>query len=360
MSRAWLTATWIVALASSAGPALATGATLLEADPPDAHISIRGSVSVAGVAPLPIAELPIGEYKLAADGPGLPAVRGRFVLSPEGVSGRPWVSPAAILLPPGTVHLERGESRGWALLGAAAAGAGMAVYNQASVKNAQDKVDRAGRAYSWAMSQEAIADARWKLLSARQEQDDCEELRDLWVGYLALTWLGAGLETALLTPQPSFDSPAAGQCRLTMPRASGGRAALCSALFPGGGQRYMGQPGRANFFFTATAAFGAAALVAHDAFLEARRDQADAQRRLLDAENEEELSRATRALEKAAEDVDDKNILRWAMVGATGAVYAWNILDALGLGHAAKIPGLTWSAAPSPGGVLVCATWSMP
>jgi hypothetical protein len=360
MNRVWLTAVWGVALALSARPVLGAGASVLEADPPDTHVSVSGSMSVAGVAPLPIAQLPIGQYYLAAEGPGLPAIRGRFVISPEGVFGRSWAGPAAIVLPPGFVHLEHGETRGWALAGAGAAGGTMAIYSQASVRNAQDKVDRAERAYSWATSPEGIANTRWALLMATKERDDYVEIRNLWVGYLGVTWLAAGLEAVFLTPQPSFSSGGPGRCLVTMPRASGGRAALRSILIPGGGQRYMGRSTRANFFFTAAAALAASSIAAQDAFLEARRDQAQAVRRFANAQDESELDSARRGLEKAAERVEDKNILRWTLVGSAAGVYAWNILDALGLGQNAKIPGLTWSVTPSSDGFLMCATWSMP
>jgi len=377
MRRAWLTAmggglaraicaVGLIALACSWGPVrgddpvAGTGATLLDANPPDAHLSVRGAVSLAGVAPLPLANLPVGEYGLAADGPGLPAVRGRFVLSPEGLSARPWAGPTALILPPGVVHLERGETRGWTLAGAGIAGATLAIVSEAAIRNADDKVDRASLSYAWAVSEENIAAARRSLLDATQEREDQKEIRNLWLGYLGATWLGAALEAVLLTPQPSFEAVGPEQYLVTLPRAGGAEAALRSALVPGGGQRYMGRASRGNFFFTATATLAAASVAAHDAFLEARRDQAEAQRRFDDVERESELDRARRDLEKAAERVDDKNTLRWALVGATAGVYAWNVIDAFGLGQSARIPGLTWSVAPGPDGVLMCATWSMP
>ncbi len=373
MRRGWLAevsaararaicAVGLIALACSAAPAsaLAQGAAVLEADPPDAHLSVRGAVSVTGAAPLPLADLPVGEYELAADGPGLPAVRGRFALSPAGLSARPWVGPVALILPPGVMHLERGETRGWALAGAGIAGATMAVVSQAAIRNAEDKVDRTALSYAWAISEENIAAARRSLLAATQEREDQKEMRSLWLGYLGATWLGASLEALLLTPRPSFDASESGHYLVTLPRAGGARAALRSAIVPGGGQRYMGRSPRGNFFFTATAALAAASIAAHDAFLEARRDQAQAQRRFDDVERESELDGARRDLEQAAERVDDKNTLRWALVGATAGVYAWNVIDAFGLGQSARIPGLTWSVTPGPDGVLMCATWSMP
>jgi hypothetical protein len=332
----------------------------LESDPPGTYMSIEGPVSLSGNAPLSIAELPVGEYYLTANGPGLPTVKGRFVRSEDGIIGRSWVSPTAFVLPPGFVHLERGEKRGWAFASAGAVSATMSIVSQASVKNAKDNVERASLAYGWALSEEAIRNARLDLLAATWEKEDYEELRNLWIGYFALTWLSASVEAVLLTPQPAFPTTTAGSCIVALPRAGGMRAAARSALVPGAGQRFMGRDGRANFFFGATAAFAAGAIAAHDKFLEARRDQADAQRRFNDAQTAEDLAPARDRLQEAADRTQDKNTLRWALVGVAAGAYLWNVFDAFGLGNEIKVPELTWSVAPASDGVLVCATWSIP
>lgn len=356
----------ICAASLSALPVLASsvmgeGALVLQADSPDAHLSVHGQVSVSGAAPLPVWSLPAGEYTLAAEGPGLPAVRGRFVLSPEGISRRPWAGPATALLPPGYSHLERGDSRGWALAAAAAGGAAMTASAQNTFRKAQDRMDRAQRVYSLAVSEESIADARHSLLAASQERGDRREVRNLWIGFLGATWLGAAMEAVVLTPQPSFTTQDGGTvCYAELPRAGGVQAALRSVLIPGGGQRYMGRTSRASFFFTATAALTAASIVAHDSFLEARRDQALAQRRFDDLDDELQFEQTRRSLEKAAERTDNRNTLRWVMVGAAAGVYAWNAIDAFSLGQSAGIPGFAWSVTPSSDGVLMSATWSMP
>lgn len=132
-----------------------------------------------------------------------------------------------------------------------------------------------------------------------------------------------------------------------------------SALVPGAGQRFMGQDRRGNFFLGATAILAAGALVAHDAFLEAHRDQAEAQQRFDRSEVEDQIRLARSELREAADDADNRNVIRWALVGATAGVYLWNVLDAFGLGNHMDVPNLAWSAAPSSDGVLVCATWSI-
>ncbi|MCK4304049.1 MAG: hypothetical protein KAY24_07405, partial [Candidatus Eisenbacteria sp.] len=52
---------------------------LLYADPPGAYMAVRGPVSVSGAEPLPLSDLPLGEYSLTTDVPGLPAAKGRLL-----------------------------------------------------------------------------------------------------------------------------------------------------------------------------------------------------------------------------------------------------------------------------------------
>lgn len=331
----------------------------LDTDPPLSYVSISGPMSLAGTAPLPIGELPRGEYRLVAEGPGLAVARGRFDCSDEGLVGRAWASPATLLQPPGLVHLRRGEVRGWGFLGAAGISATMAVSGQFAVRDAGDKRDRAALVYDRAVSEEEIRDARSRLFETTQEISDREEVRDLWLGYLGATWLGAGVEALLLTAQPTLIPNSPAGYIVKVPREGRVSAALRSALVPGAGQRFLGRDGRGNAFFTAIAALGAAAITAHDVFLDARRDQAAAQRRFDEAQDEAELRQTSASLQRAADKADEKNAVRWAFVGAAAGVYAWNVLDAFGLGHRVGDGELTLSVAPATGGGFVCATWSV-
>jgi hypothetical protein len=332
----------------------------LNTDPPLSYLLISGPVSLAGTAPLPIDELPRGEYGLVADGPGLVTARGRFERSEAGLLiGRPWAAPTALLQPPGLTHLRRGEERGWSFLGAGGGSAAMAAITQFAVRDAEDERDRAMIAYDRAVSEEDILDARVRLLEATQKIQDQEEVRNLWLTYLAAAWLGAGVEALFLTPQPTLSELSAEGYTIKVPREGRIKAALCSALVPGAGQRSMGRDGSANVFLTALAALGAGAITAHEAFLDARRDQAAAQRRFNEAEDEEELRAASERLQWAADRADDRNAVRWVLVGAAAGVYAWNVLDAFGLGHQVGAGELTWSVAPAEGGGLICATWSV-
>lgn len=342
----------------------ATGARaevyLLDADPPGSYLAVSGPLTLAGAAPLPIDDLPLGEYRLHAEGPGWAAGRGRLVRSAQGLAGRPWASPAALLQPPGLTHLQRGEQRGWSLLGAGSVSAAMAAYSQLSVRDAQDRLDEAEQAYARSVSVEEIGAARRRLTGATQEVQDQEEIRDLWLGYLGATWVGAAIEGLWLTPRPRVTAEAAGVYRVAVPRGGRIQAALRSALVPGAGQRALWRDRRGSAFFAAIAALGAGAIATHESFLDARRDQAEAQRIFDEARDEAQLRDARERLEEASDRTDDRDALRWALVGAAAGVYLWNVLDAYGLDpEASGARDLSWSVVPAADGAYVCATWSV-
>jgi len=336
--------------------------TSLDSDPPGVYLAIDGPISIAGRTPLPFSELPHGEYRFLADGPGLAAARCRFSLDDDGLTQHAWAGKASILSPPGLTHLRGKEKRGWVYLGAGAVSATMALAMRASAATASDDLSAATVIYSRAVSEGAIAQARQDLLAAKRKEGDLKEVRNLWFGYLAWTWLGAGLESSLFTPRPSFVTAGqVGTAITILPRVSRPAAALRSVLVPGAGQRYLGRTRRADFFLGAGAVLMAAAIASHDALLEAERDQAAAELSFARAEAEEEIRLTRELLETAAEKVDDREILRWSFFGAATGIYLWNVLDALSIGRGMEKEesDLSWSVAPTSSGVAVCATWSL-
>lgn len=332
--------------------------TSLDSVPHGARIAIKGPVSLSGSTPFSIADIPVGEYRMTAEGPGLPAVRGRFACLKDGIVGHEWSGPSALLLPPGIVHTARGESRGMIFLSAGAGSATMSILSESTVREAQHERDKAFSAYSSAVSEADILDARLAVDSADQKLRDYKEVRNLWLGYLAYVWLGSSVENLFLTPQPTYVASSQGGYVLELPRAGPWEAAMRSVLIPGAGQRYMGHDRRAGLFTAATAALGAGAILAHEGFLNARRAQAEAQSRYTNAETESDMTQARAALQKAAERTDNRKLLQWSLAGSAAGVYLWNVIDAAGLGREAKSSAVELSLMPSSSGVLLGATWS--
>ncbi len=331
----------------------------LESNPSGIYLSLQGPVSVSGVGPLPIAHLPLGEYRLNADHPGYPAARGRLIRTEIDLISQPWAGLTALFMPPGYIHLERGETRGLFTLCAGVAATAMTIVSHNRVSDAEDKYDRAADVYIRATSENDITVARSNRYLTHMEKNDAENIRSLWITYFAFNWLATGLESMWLTPQPEVTKGLGGLYQVSLPHASGARAALLSSLVPGAGQRFMGNSNKANFFFTATAALVAGAIFAQESYLEASRVQAAAQRDFTNAEAIAEMNLTRQRLQKAVDETDDKNSIRWAFAGAAAFCYTWNIFDAFGLGHQSNVPELTMSAAPEFDGVYLSASWSI-
>jgi hypothetical protein len=341
-------------------------ATDLETQPEGTYLVVEGPISVFGCAPVPVDELPEGNYQLRAEGPGLPAIRGRFHRDDAGLHQRTWAGPGALLTPPGLTHLARGERRGWIFLGGAAVSVALAVSAESSVHDAQDDIDDTALEYSRGITEDDVAEARANLVLATQKRNDEEQIRNLWITYAGTTWVMAGLESWLLTPQPSLTPGSEANYLIGMTPAGSWDAGLRSLLVPGAGQRYVGHITRANLFATAVAVGAGASILAQDDFLRARRRQARAQDALDRAETESELDGARASLRSAASTVDDKASIRRTLVGVTAGLYAWNVLDALlgGAGQDARDAGssspLSWQVSPVRGGLLAAACWSLP
>jgi hypothetical protein len=225
------------------------------------------------------------------------------------------------------------------------------------VLRAEDRVDETHATYVDAVAEDAIVRARIDYQVADRWRRDKEEMRALWLGYAAYAWFGAGLELWLLTPSPSL-TPTADGYALRVPGRGGATAGFRSLLVPGAGQRALGHEARGTRFLFATAFSGAAALVAHDVYLSRRRDQVEAQF-LYDAARTGDESETRRALlESAADDVRTWDALRWSAVGITGALWLWNVVDAVVLsGKTPSAPGLGWRVAPTPDGVTAVLAW---
>lgn len=351
----------ILVLLLAAGPGRAE--THLRSDQNDVHLSIRGGVSLNGEAPLPLSDLPPGHYRYRADGLGLALGRGRLdCTSGSTFVGRSWADIRSMFLPPGTTHLAAGEPlRGFLLLsGAGLSGVQFLRMNSAHA-NAVDDVSAAVTAYERAVSEDAIAKSAATLALARAKEKDEKDLRALWGGYFAATWIGAAVEGLLLTPSPSLESGADGNYLITVPEAGGWEAGIRSILVPGAGQRYLGHEGKANFFAASVLSLGAGTLLAHESFLKARRRQAAAQEDYDAARSEAEVRSASRALDAASSKTDDKNRLRWVLFGATAGVYLWNIMDAAVEGsRASEMAPVQLSVVPGAGGLQASVSWRLP
>jgi len=337
-------------------PAASRGASL-DSIPPGVHVKVSGRVGLAGVTPLPLDDLPPGDYRIEARGRGTAFARGRLVREANTYTVTSSASASALLLPPGILHLQQHETgRGLLFLGGGLAGGTMAVINEVSRSDAAEDVRLAQQRYDLAVTEDDITAARLDLDQARNETDDEAEMRNLWAFYGGAAWVGAAVEQWLLTPHATLDDKSS----LRVPRAGGPQAGLRSALVPGAGQRYVGRSGRGNVFTMSIMGLGAVTLVAHESYLSARRDQANAQRRYEAATTEEDLGHWQAELTDAADTADSRNTLQWAFVGITAGTYLWNVFDAWFIGERIGSEArLDMSVLPRPDGVEASLTWRL-
>ncbi len=334
-------------IASNACLGAETGpeSSILSSDPTGINVSLQGPAKLSGNTPLDLQDLPIGEYQLHARKPGLPFVRGRLLRMDQGFEQRPWAGSTALLLPPGILHVSRGERRGWVFLGGFALSASMAVTTHGRMSDAEDDRSRASQDLASAVSEDEIRNAWFSSEIATAAVKDHRESRNLWIIYSGATVLGAFLEAVVLTPGPNLRAQADGGYLISPPPTGRFRNSLRSALIPGSGQRFMGEERRANLFAAGVGSLAAGTIFAYSEFLDARTSQADAQRRYLSADTEEGIRRTRDALQDAARRTDRMEILSWSLASAAGVIYLWNVLDASGSGHrGGRVPvELSWN-----------------
>jgi hypothetical protein len=346
-----------------AAPPLYASPLGLDSQPQGVYLRIDGPTRIAGTTPLDVETWPRGDYRLTVEWTGFASARARLRSDgQQGLALRSAAGPAALLAPPGYPHLRGGEpARGVILLAAGTTGGiGLAgAFND--VGEAEDLLDLAQDAYDSAVSEEAITQARIALESASERVDDERQMQLLWAGYTSVVWIGSGLEAWLFTPSPALHSPVSGRYVLSLPRAGAAGATWRSALYPGAGQRYLGREFMSNLLSTGFFGATAAALFAQDWYLEAERSQAYAQRRYDAAENESDVQVWRRELVETADEAQYRNLWRWGLLGAAGAFYVWNLLDAALAGsESARHSDVAWTVLPNSHGALAVVSWRLP
>jgi hypothetical protein len=174
--------------------------------------------------------------------------------------------------------------------------------------------------------------------------------------------MGSALEACLFTPRPRLNLDANGQYVLSVPRAGAMQAAWRSLLYPGSGQQYLGRSGAANVFSTAVLGLGAGSIAAYDSYLQATREWENARRAYEGAETEADVRRWAEIVRDKRSVLDDRDVLRWTMLGLTSAAYLWNVVDAMVVGERASTPGekVAWSIVPEAGGLRAALVWRSP
>jgi hypothetical protein len=289
--------------------------------------------------------------------------RGRFTRDENGLRFRSFAGPGALLRPPGMLHLARSERRGWYYLGAGTT-SGVAWWLSAeAARDADEQLQQAEQQFSMASGSAdsaTLAGLQAQVTTAREQQRDDHRIRDIWAIYFGAIWAGAGVEAWLMTPRATVAS-SPGEYLVTLPGTNGWRAAICSALVPGAGQRVLGRDGRASTFSTIIAATMAGAILAQDQVLAARRDYYAAKRQRDASPAGVDRFQVQAAMDDAESEEDAYSTLRSVMLGVAAPVYLWSVVDAfLGGRRAASVAAArrapAVSLAPTVDGVRLALT----
>jgi hypothetical protein len=354
---------FLLALWAAVHPSVAGAELFLRSEQEYLHVRVKGSVALEGGTPLSFEGVPTGNYRLRAEGRGVAVAQGRLKLTPDGeLVSNSWAGADVLLMPPGFAHMLHGDRRrGWLFLGSGVGSFSMALNKGSKSRDADAELHLSQLAYDAAESQQGIALAGANLQRASGKAQDTLNMRNLWIGYFAATWVWAATEAWLLTARPQIRATGQGEFILEVPKATGWSAAWRSTLVPGSGQRYLGRTRRANLFATSVLLFGAATLVAQERYLETKREFGVAQFFYNAAQTPAQLQQARQALWDSSRTLDDDNAIRWVLGGITAGVYLWNIFDAsTGGQELAEPPRLGLGVTPQPGGVQAAMSWRLP
>jgi hypothetical protein len=346
-------------LSSCLGMSADSAAQTLRSDVPRLRLQLRGPVSVSADTELDLHTLPVGSYNFFTHGPQTQTTRGRLHRTAEGVELSSWANATSLLLPPGLIETVHHDPRGWIYLGSGAVSTGLWWWLNSTADDAEEAilaaVDRRRNSSDTLEIQAAGLDE----LDARQQFNDDNRLRKIWLAYIGGLWLGSALDSWLLTPSATMSIQSGGEVQLSLPARSGGSSALRSALIPGAGQRAVGRDSRANFFLSSFLANTAASLVAQDAFLTARREVSTAERRFAAATTPEGQARWRSELESSKKDEDDLSLVRWVLLGTSAYVYLWNVIDAYRVGRPDNATGPRFSFTPTRDGARFALSWNL-
>ncbi len=236
-------------------------------DLPWSHLTLESSAKVTGVSPLRVPGPLTGDFWLVAAGRGVETQRGRVsirldeegsrIVSHGGIPGRQRFFRG--LLFPGYAQMRSGAGWRGSLMTAATLGALYAVVRtQDDVWDEEDEKNQAQRELD-AVDDAALRPAALAALSeAREEENVARDIRNLALMATGTAWGVSFLDAMFFSPGFEVATADETSLGLTMKRRSRGSAMIRSAVFPGLGQAYNGQPVKA--FFVATGALLAASL----------------------------------------------------------------------------------------------------
>jgi hypothetical protein len=221
---------------------------------PWARVVLAGRQSVAGRSPLRVPGPLLGKFWLEAGGPGLDRQRGRIRFSLDDSGSRVYSYggiPArqalvrSLVLPGLSQARSRQELKGASLITLAAGGVGLVAWAHHGAGSAEDAVQSLSDRIDVETDPVVIEELTEARYDARADQEHREARRELFLKATGVVWTVGFLDALAFRPRFHVQDADGESLTLGLRRATRGRAILRSLVFPGLGQEYNGERGKA-------------------------------------------------------------------------------------------------------------------
>jgi len=221
---------------------------------PWVRLVLGGRQSVAGRSPLRVPGPLIGNHWLEANGPGVETQRGRVRFSLDDTGARVFSyggvrlreSFVRSVVFPGLAQIRtRQEHKGAALAGLAAGGIGLAIWADRDLGSAEDAVVTLSGRVAAAADPDTVAVLTESLYDASAKEAHLRKRRDLMIKATGAVWAVGMIDALLLRPRFDVSDVDEGSLTLRLRTRTRVRAVARSLVFPGLGQEYNGDRGKA-------------------------------------------------------------------------------------------------------------------
>jgi TM2 domain-containing membrane protein YozV len=221
---------------------------------PWARLALRGRQSIAGRSPLRVPGPLLGDFWLEASGPGVELQRGRVRFSLDDTGSRVFsyggtplrTSLARGVVFPGLSQLRsRQPVKGGTLAGLAAAGIGLALWANDDLGSARDAAQTLGDRIAATIDPDTLAVVTEAFYDARAEESHFRRRRDLMVKATGVVWAVGLIDAVAFSPRFQVRDADETSVTLSLRTRTRARALARSLVFPGLGQEYNGDRGKA-------------------------------------------------------------------------------------------------------------------
>jgi hypothetical protein len=294
---------------------------------PWARVVLAGRQSVAGRSPLRVPGPLLGKFWLESGGPGLERQRGRIRLSLDEAGSRVYsyggIPPRqafirSVVLPGLAQARTRQERKGATLMTLAAGGVALTVWAHHDAGSAEDAAESLSDRIDVETDPVVLAELTEGRYDALAEQEHREARRDLLLKATGAVWAVGFLDALAFRPRFHVQDADGESLTLSLRRATRGRAVLRSMVFPGLGQAYNGDDGKAIWVAGGAILAGSYLVWRQDDLEREEAELVQAEARLDDSPGPDAMLRRDGKLRDRDSARDARDVALWAAAGVWG------------------------------------------